>query len=286
MKLKYLSLVVSLLTVMLFAMTGPFSVLALEDNSMPDIENEKKSLTVYFYVQKIGVDMPIEGAEIGIYKIADLETSFGSANYTVLDKYAGLKKTQDNKDITFDGISVTESVELAKKFADIADKPEMTAVTNEDGMCGFADLEQGMYLVRELSASQEAAKYQMFEPYMISVPLAVRGAQAGNSWQYDVLSEPKTKVSSGSHSEISTHTSEVSNPESSIPVSSVPEPSKTSEPERSQTSQISQTSQPDNPPIFTGDASSSIVIAMLGVMFASLAVVFMSKGKKEADDNE
>ena len=84
LKLKYLSLLVSLLTVMLFVVTGPFSVLALEENSVPDIENEKKSLTVYFFVQLVGVDTPIEGAEVGIYRIADLKTSFGSANYTVL----------------------------------------------------------------------------------------------------------------------------------------------------------------------------------------------------------
>ena len=79
---------------------------------------------------------------------------------------------------------------------------------------------------------------------------------------------------------MSTGTSEVSNPEFSVPESSKP-----SEPERSQPSQSSQSSQPDNP-IFTGDTSSGIVIAMLGVMFASLAVALMTKNKKGADDNE
>ena len=140
LKLKYLSLLVSLLTVMLFVVTGPFSVLALEENSVPDIENEKKSLTVYFFVQLVGVDTPIEGAEVGIYRIADLKTSFGSANYTVLDKYAELKKTQDDRDVTFEGISVSESIALAKKFAVFSETPEITAVTDENGMCKFDDL--------------------------------------------------------------------------------------------------------------------------------------------------
>ena len=292
LKLKYLSLLVSLLTVMLFVVTGPFSVLALEENSVPDIENEKKSLTVYFFVQLVGVDTPIEGAEVGIYRIADLKTSFGSANYTVLDKYAELKKTQDDRDVTFEGISVSESIALAKKFAVFAETPEMTAVTDKNGMCKFDDLEQGMYLVRELSASGDAQKYQLFEPYMISVPLTVSNIQTGGKiWQYDVLSEPKTKVSSGSHSEMSTGTSEVSNPEQSISetsTSSETSISETSISETSQTSTVSQpsqTSQPSNP-IFTGDTSYSVVVAMVGVMFASLAVVLMTKNKKEADDNE
>ena len=287
MKLKYLSLLVSLLTVMLFVVTGPFSVLALEENSVPDIENEKKSLTVYFFVQLVGVDTPIEGAEVGIYRIADLKTSFGSANYTVLDKYAELKKTQNDRDITFEGISVTESIALAKKFAVFSETPEMTAVTDENGMCKFDDLEQGMYLVREISASGDAQKYQLFQPYMISVPLAVSDIRTGGKiWQYDVLSEPKTKVSSGSHSEMSTGTSEVSNPEQSIPEKSVPEQSISETSQTSTVSQPSQASQSSSNPIFTGDTSYSVVVAMVGVMFASLAVVFITKKKKEADDNE
>jgi len=290
LKLKYLSLLVSLLTVMLFVVTGPFSVLALEENSVPDIENEKKSLTVYFFVQLVGVDTPIEGAEVGIYRIADLKTSFGSANYTVLDKYAELKKTQDDRDVTFEGISVSESIALAKKFAVFSETPEITAVTDENGMCKFDDLEQGMYLVREISASGDAQKYQLFQPYMISVPLAVSDIRTGGKiWQYDVLSEPKTKVSSGSHSEMSTGTSEVSNPEQSIPEKSVPEQSISETSQKSQTSTVSQpsqASQSSSNPIFTGDTSYSVVVAMVGVMFASLAVVLMTKNKKEADDNE
>ena len=275
---------------MLFVVTGPFSVLALEENSVPDIENEKKSLTVYFFVQLVGVDTPIEGAEVGIYRIADLKTSFGSANYTVLDKYAELKKTQDDRDVTFEGISVSESIALAKKFAVFSETPEITAVTDENGMCKFDDLEQGMYLVREISASGDAQKYQLFQPYMISVPLAVSDIRTGGKiWQYDVLSEPKTKVSSGSHSEMSTGTSEVSNPEQSIPEKSVPEQSISETSQKSQTSTVSQpsqASQSSSNPIFTGDTSYSVVVAMVGVMFASLAVVLMTKNKKEADDNE
>ena len=140
--------------------------------------------------------------------------------------------------------------------------------------------------MREISASGDAQKYQLFQPYMISVPLAVSDIRTGGKiWQYDVLSEPKTKVSSGSHSEMSTGTSEVSNPEQSIPEKSVPEQSISETSQTSTVSQPSQSSQSSNP-IFTGDTSYSVVVAMVGVMFASLAVVLMTKNKKEADDNE
>ena len=173
---------------------------------------------------------------------------------------------EDDRDVTFEGISFSESVSLAKKFAGIAEtlSPVATAVTDGNGMCKFDALAQGMYLVRELSASGDAKKYQLFEPYMISVPLAV-SVNGVNEWQYDVLSEPKTKVSSGSHDEVSKQTSDDSRPESSEP----------SKPESSV------------PPVFTGDSSARVIIALVGVCFASLAVVLaLTNKKKGADENE
>ena len=273
MKLKFMSLLVSLFTAMLLVMTEPVGIFALDNNLVPDIdENQNKSLTVYFYVQKLGVDTAIEGAEIGIYKIADLKSENGSANYTVSETYSSL--------------AFSESVELAKKFADIAEtlSPIATGVTDSNGVYQFNDLEQGMYLVRELSASGEAKKYQLFEPYMVSVPLAVSVNEV-NEWQYDVLSEPKTKVSSGSHDEVSKQTSDDSRPESSEP--SKPESSKpeSSKPESS----TPQSSQPESsvPPVFTGDSSARVIIALVGVCFASLAVVLaLTNKKKGADENE
>ena len=288
MKLKFMSLLVSLFTAMLLVMTEPVGIFALDNNLVPDIdENQNKSLTVYFYVQKLGVDTAIEGAEIGIYKIADLKTENGSANYSVSETYASLAKIEKNRDVTFEGISFSESVSLAKKFAGIAEtlSPVATAVTDGNGMCKFDALAQGMYLVRELSASGDAKKYQLFEPYMISVPLAV-SVNGVNEWQYDVLSEPKTKVSSGSHDEVSKQTSDDSKPESSQP--SKPESSQPSKPESSQPSKP-ESSQPESsvPPVFTGDGSARMIIALVGVCFASLAVVLaLTNKKKGADENE
>ena len=292
MKLKFMSLLVSLFTAMLLVMTEPVGIFALDNNLVPDIdENQNKSLTVYFYVQKLGVDTAIEGAEIGIYKIADLKTENGSANYSVSETYASLAKIEKNRDVTFEGISFSESVSLAKKFAGIAEtlSPVATAVTDGNGMCKFDALAQRMYLVRELSASGDAKKYQLFEPYMISVPLAV-SVNGVNEWQYDVLSEPKTKVSSGSHDEVSKQTSDDSRPESSEPSGSADEVSKqTSGESKAEVSKplVSSPESSSNPPVFTGDSSARVIIALVGVCFASLAVVLaLNNKKKGADENE
>ena len=285
MKLKFMSLLISLFTVMFLVMTEPVSISAFDSDLVPNIdETLRKSLTVYFYVEKLGVPTPIDGAEIGIYKIADLKTKNGSANYSVTETYSSLAKIKNDRDITFEGISFSESVELAKNFDKTAQKeqPLKTAVTDHSGICKFDDLEQGMYLVRELSATGTAEKYQYFDAYMISVPLTV-SYNGVNEWQYDVLSDPKTKVSSGGGDEISKDTSAESKPESTISDISAPD---ISMPESSQP-QISQPQSSSPPPVFTGDSSSNMVIALLGMCFASLAVVLaLNYKKKGADENE
>jgi len=278
MKLKFMSLLVSLFTAVLLVMTEPVGVFALDNNLVPDIDQtQTKNLTVYFYVEKLGIPTPLDGAEIAVYKIADLNTNNGSANYTVCESYSSIAKKDGNRDVTFDGISYSESVSLAKKFAQTAESlsPLATGVTDDNGICKFNALEQGMYLVRELSADGSAKKYQLFEPYMISVPLAV-SVNSVNEWQYDVLSEPKTKVSSGSHDEVSKQTSDESRPES--------EPSKPeSEPSKPQSSQP----ESSPPPVFTGDTSSRVVIVLVGICFASLAATLLLNHKKKGvDENE
>lgn len=301
MKLKCYSFLIAFLTVILFAITEPVSVFAVNENSVPDIDDQSKSLTVYFFIQKTGVDTPIPGAEIGIYKIADLQVEGGSANYTVLDEYASLKKVEDERDVTFDGLSFSDSTKLAKQFAELVKEPEETALTNDKGICKFYNMQQGMYLVCELSVTGEAEQYELFEPYMISVPLAVENNDGENEWLYEVLSEPKTKVidltseESGGNpnvSEVSTVSDtsgiEHSQPSKSSSLSDSSSPAVSSQPQPSASSEVthqpSQTS--DGTTIFTGETTSWI-FAILGMWFASVLVVLMTgKKKKGVDENE
>ena len=165
-----------------------------ETNFMPDIDESEKNLTVHFYVQKTGVDVPIEGAEIGIYKVAQLSCEKGSAKYTLLPEYSSVRKMENGEDVTFWGISGTESENLAKRLDKLITHPEKVNTTDRSGDCFFNGLEQGMYLVKELNAQGQAADYEYFSPYLISVPLAVKNKTGPNNWLYDVFSEPKTKI--------------------------------------------------------------------------------------------
>ena len=233
-------------------MFNSLNALALDANRMPDINDQAKELTVYFYVQKMGVDTPISGAEIAIYKIADLDVIGGSANYTVVEQYQTLQKKEHGIDVTFNGLRGSDVTQVASDFNAIVKTADQTGVTNDQGICVFSNLEQGMYLVKEISATQDALKYEFFAPYIISVPLADTLGNE-NQWLYKVLSEPKTVVKEKEES---------STPESSIP------------------------DQPDNPdhpddpgrPIITGESSWIWLIA--GIWGISMIVIGISIRKK------
>ena len=176
--MKKLCIVIFMLLTCLFMTLEPLSVFAVNDID----NNKEKSLTVYFFVQKLGIDKPIEGAEVGIAKIADIEVKNGNIVYTVVDKYAVLK------DIEFEGMTVSESKNTAKEFNDIK-KKKKTGITNMVGKCTFNNLESGVYLVKQLAAEGKAEGYAKFEPYIILVPYAYNYLP---EWNYDILSEPKT----------------------------------------------------------------------------------------------
>lgn len=189
MKIKYW--IIAFVTAIF--MLEPISGFAYETYIMPEIETAEKSLTIHFYVQKNGVEYPIEGAKIALYKVASLETENGSANYTVLSKYNAVQVVENEKDVTFDGISGTEAENLAKDLSDLVSEYDAVGETDENGNCTFERLEQGMYLFKEIERSGEALKYEAFAPCLISVPYPIQ-SESGNYWVYQVVSEPKTMV--------------------------------------------------------------------------------------------
>ena len=193
MKTKQTKIIMLALIIITLIITTSLSAFALDD-SMPPIEGNAKNLKIEFYVEKNGEPISIPGAEIGIYRVSDIKVQGGSAEYIVLDKYSQLRTLEDGRDVTFNGITVSQSQELAQEFAKLVTTPDFTGVTNTEGECEFSDLEQGMYLVKEEAATLDAEKYEKFAPYLVSVPLAQK-SDDGNSWMYTVVSEPKTTVS-------------------------------------------------------------------------------------------
>ena len=144
--------------------------------------NRAKSLTVHFYTQKNGIDTPIDGAKIGIAKIADISIENNNIHYEINPIY-------DDLDISFDGMSVSDSVEISKKISKLTNNYNYISETNKDGKCKFNIKDNGIYLIVELEAKRNAINYEIFDPYIILVPFATN---ENKDWTYDIISEPKT----------------------------------------------------------------------------------------------
>ena len=300
-----------------FIMLEPVSAFAYQTSYqtdvVPEIEDEALSLTINFCYSKNDIDIPISGAGIGINRISDLEVVNGFAHYTVVDydDYKDLIKIdQYGDDVTFAGISGTESNKLAARFALKAPEPEQMEYTGLNGLAKFTDLEAGMYLVREVDVTGRAADYSEFDAFLVSVPLAM-DFSGENVWKYDVIADPKTTVTEVSNPESSipisstpeSSTPESSTPESSTPESSTPESSITisSTPESSSENSTPVSSNPEssNPseptstpeesskpgiPVITGEASMLFVVIL--IFFVSALVITVTVNKKKRTDDE
>ena len=180
-------------TILILIIQGTVGAFAEISFSMPKIEDKDLSLTILFQAHNNGVEEPISGATMSLFRVADISCENGNAVYELLPEYSSLAKLSDGKDVTFNGLSASESLKLAHALTAKAKKHDRTAVTDKNGKCIFKNLEKGMYLVRESSVEGEAKKYAVIDPFLLSVPLGYQTIK-GNYWEYNILSEPKTVV--------------------------------------------------------------------------------------------
>ena len=152
--------------------------------------NGKGSLTVIF--EKENSDVKIDGASIGVYKVADLDFVQGQAVYTLKSDYSQfLKKDDGGHDVTFDGLTADASQKLAKDLSSVVKTAVEKGVTDTNGEFKVNGLEQGMYLIGQIGKSGTAEKYKAFDPFLISVPLF---NEETKKWETNVVTHPKTTV--------------------------------------------------------------------------------------------
>lgn len=174
----------------------PISAFAEKACAMPPIEDRAADMTIYFYIEHNGIDVPISGAKMAVYKVADISCIGGSPEYTLLPEYRSLQKKRKEKDVTFDGLTAAQSAELAEELSAITgENYNMSAITGADGKCSWYDIPHGMYLIKEIDAQDAAVQYETIAPYLVSLPLGFQSEEDGY-WIYDVLSKPKTTVMS------------------------------------------------------------------------------------------
>lgn len=256
--------IIFLILICIFMMLEPMHVFAIDDID----SGRAKTLTIHFYTQKNGVDIPINGAEVGITKIADMYMKNGNVHFEVVDEYENLR------DINLNSISTSDSLSVAEKFARQTYNYDYTGVIESNGEKTFDISDDGIYLVQEISVNGEASKYQIFSPYIILVPFI---SNENSNWNYDVVSEPKTAIKSiTTITEHSTPFDESSVPEISTDETSIDEPSD----EGSEVSVVDRVvTHDDIITVLTGDSTK--VFGILGVVCISLLLVILLQYSKE-----
>lgn len=158
---------------------------------MPDISDTEKTLEVTYTYAGTG----ISGAEISLYRIADITVKNGRADYSFTDEYAAYAEETD-----FETLTTEESIALAETI-DITEKRKTAkAVTDENGMVTFTNLENGMYLAVQTGKSGAAEQYETFTSFLIAVPYASISEETeenGNrtgEWIDNVVCYPKTET--------------------------------------------------------------------------------------------
>lgn len=156
---------------------------------MDDLEDRKGTLTLKYTAE--GDDKPISGAQISVYKIANLTVKNGDAKYILVDE---LKEAYP--ELNFAGMSKEDLDKLAEELANRSELTVFKELTTDDnGVCKFEELDHGLYVVKQKAKMGMAKDYEEFKTFIINVPFPQTEDTLYNGhWLYDVESLPKTEL--------------------------------------------------------------------------------------------
>ena len=159
-----------------------------EASSLPDI-SENNFLNVNMIYKDGENKIGISGAGIKISKVADIEFSPSLA----------IKNIFSIRDLNIDWFNLTaeESNLLAKKISNLlvdSDVENQTRISDNLGKVEFPDLEDGIYLVEEVSKTGDAAKYSKIEPFFVSLPQNSKDENGRVTWTRSIKAYPKTEI--------------------------------------------------------------------------------------------
>lgn len=127
--------------------------------------------------------VPVPGVELSLYRIAGAQLQEGQIAYL---PSAGLERFGELINSGFMEGGNTEVAEQISKTDNLETLLCGSAqITGADGKAVFADLEIGMYLVKQTAAKKG---YYTMTPFLIPVPMMEEG---GTGWNYIIEARPK-----------------------------------------------------------------------------------------------
>lgn len=155
---------------------------------MPDLRDEDGTLMVDVTYFDEDLEVPITGAELTLYKVADLTVSNGYALYRLTEPFS-------DSGVDLGSMTAARSIEAAGILYDIVTEKKLEGkmVISEDGIVDFGEVSHGMYLIAQTGARDEARDYKRIDPYLVMAPQPLTDIDetGENDWEYDVLSIPK-----------------------------------------------------------------------------------------------
>lgn len=140
------------------------------------------SLTLNIKYTSQGKTTPIGGATASLYKVADLNE--GINWYTLTPDFASLGVDFNQ------GLNAADFQTASTRAANLVTAKKLTAVksstSDAKGTIAYGTLPYGVYLVMETAATGDAASYNNFTSFLISVPQMTEEGIV-----YDVMAEPK-----------------------------------------------------------------------------------------------
>ncbi len=125
------------------------------------------------------------GGDLNIFKVADVVSDNGYS-YELTDEFSGIENASTVTE-TIDKKLDASNAELAKNLAKFASdksvKAKTTLKATEDSVLKFSDLEVGLYLITQSTAS---TGYSIMDPFLISIP----GKETEKD-RYNVNASPK-----------------------------------------------------------------------------------------------
>ena len=136
-----------------------------------DLSEDTTSLTVNltYMDEEQQKTIPVTGATIDLFKVADLVVHNGAAAYVLTSEF-------ESSGIDFEGMTASESLEAAEKLYKIIDSQSLhsfaTSVSDSNGLAKFSSLDPGMYLgrQREMVKISDTKKITM-EPVLWMTPM-------------------------------------------------------------------------------------------------------------------
>lgn len=257
--MKKLRLISTIILFTVFSIIFNITAFAITTSELID-DTKSKSLTINFCVQESGIDVPIEGAEIGIVKIANF----------IDNKYIPIAELSDQINVDLNTLSEEDFIDLANQ---LEIDPQNTQITATNGKAYFDIIDNGLYLISEISATNMAADYQIINPYIISIPYL----NTNGSWEYNVIAKPKTSIIK---LDVSTPESiPESKPESKV--ESIPSSKPESKPEsklESKNESVPVTSSPNISLVQTGAIQYIINFVIILIISSLIMILFKDRG--------